>query len=479
MDDKDYLDFFKDEYDLELFEDTPQKTEQQIEKARNDKEKKVYNKLISALSIFLFFGFLLFMWFLSIVDKDKTVSELEKRTLTQRPSFSFSTFFDGTWGHEFENYYSDNFPFRDSFIKVSKKVEGFFTRLSFGDDDSVIVKVKRNSDDFGGEGLTQTTSGKNTDDKKTTKAPETTTKKIKYADEKNAQTSGSILIADKRAMEIFSYYDSGLQKYASIVTSIADSIGSKANVYSLVAPTSIEFYGTKKYRTGSHSQRDAITKLYSYMGKNVKTVDAYSELEQKADDYIYFRTDHHWTVRGAYCAYSAFCDLKGVKPVSLESYADKGRVPGDFLGTLYAQTNSEILAANPDYVEYFMPEGVKGEIFQSSSMESSMEFYVVAKNVNSSNKYLAFIAGDQPLEKITTSNKNGKKIIVLKESYGNAFVPFLCNDYEEVYVLDPRKLTFNLSNFVEKNAITDVLFINYSFGVFNPIYLEGLGQMVY
>ena len=66
---------------------------------------------------------------------------------------------------------------------------------------------------------------------------------------------------------------------------------------------------------------------------------------------------------------------------------------------------------------------------------------------------------------------------MLKESYGNAFVPFLCSNYEEIYVLDPRKMTLNLSDFVTAHSINDVLFINYAFGVFNPTYLAGLGKM--
>lgn len=483
MDDKgfnnvnDLKEFFKDEDELGMFENVHLERDAELERKRNEREKKVYRTLISALSVLLFFGFLIFLLFLSAVDKDKTVSEVEKRQLAKRPDFSFSSFFDGSWGREYEEYYADQFPLRDSFIGVSKKVENFFTKFSFGKDDSVIVKVKKNEDDFGGEGLTQ--AGQDVKEK-TTKQPETTTQdNNKYADEKDAQVSGgSILVADKRAMEIFSYYESGLKKYASIVNSLADSMGGKANVYSLVAPTSIEFYGTKKYRTGSHSQKEAIEKLYSMMNSKVKTVDAYSKLHDSAEEYIYFRTDHHWTARGAYHAYEAFCEVSGATPVLLDSFATQGRIPGDFLGTLYAQTQMPVLAQNPDYVEYFSPDGVSGEVYQSASMESPISFYVVAQQVNSSNKYLAFIAGDQPLEKITTSVKNGRKIIVLKESYGNAFVPFLCSNYEEIYVLDPRKLTFDLSSFVAAHSINDVLLINYAFGIFNPTYLEGLGKMV-
>lgn len=478
---KDSNDFFKDEYNVEMFENPKDIEKNNIERIRNEREKKLYRKIISALSIFLFLGTLLFFLFLSIIDEDQIVSESEKRNLAKRPAFSVSQLFSGKWTTDYENYYSDNFPFRDVFISLSKKIETALTRFSLGEDGSVIVKVEKDENDFAGEKLTVEDKNKQSTTAKPTTAQKTTVlaeNNAEYANEKDAVVTSSILIANKRAMELFSYSDSMLNNYASLINNIAKSVGDNATVYSLVAPTSIEFYGTKQYRTGSHSQRNAIEKLYGMFSKEVQTVDAYSVLAKNTDEYIYFKTDHHWTARGAYCAYTAFCNKKNITPRSLEDYADQGRIPGDFLGTLYAQTKSDALAKNPDYVEFFKPENVEGKIYSSAEMTDPMSFYVVARNVNSSNKYLAFIAGDQPLEKITTQNKNGKKIIVLKESYGNAFVPFLCNDYEEIYVLDPRKLTFNLKDFVVKNSIDDVLLINYAFGMSNPIYTKALGEMV-
>ena len=122
-------DFFKDEYNVEMFENPKDIEKNNIERIRNEKEKRLYRKLISALSIFLFLGILLFFLFLSIIDKDQLVSESEKRTLAQRPEFSASQLFLGKWTTDYENYYSDNFPFRDVFISVSKKLETLLTRF--------------------------------------------------------------------------------------------------------------------------------------------------------------------------------------------------------------------------------------------------------------------------------------------------------------------------------------------------------------
>lgn len=480
-------DFFDDDFDLSMFEDEKGERENElrkealkIEQRKNEKEKSIYSKMISFLSIFLCFGFLIFLFFLSVTDADNMVSQAEKRTLASKPDFSLSEFFSGRWTTEYEDYYSDNFPMRDAFISFSKKIETVFTRFAGSKNNSVIVRIEKNEDDFAGEGVTFK-------DKQTTSENEQTTagnltqknsKNEKYADDKNAKITRSVLIVNDRAMEMFGYTESLLKNYAHMVNSVAGKLGDSAQVYSLVAPTSVEFYGTKEYRTGYHSQYDAINKLYSYMDSSVKTVNAYPELSAHSDDYIYFRTDHHWTARGAYYAYTAFCDLKHIAPRTLETYASHGKIPGDFLGTLYDLTKSDILAKNPDYVEYFCPEGVDGYIYDNAKMENPMSFLVVAKNTAASNKYLAFIAGDQPLEKIVTPNKNGKKIIVLKESYGNAFVPFLCNDYEEIYVVDPRKLTFDLKDFIMANSINDVLLINYAFAIGNTTYTDAVLEMI-
>ena len=96
-------------------------------------------------------------------------------------------------------------------------------------------------------------------------------------------------------------------------------------------------------------------------------------------------------------------------------------------------------------------------------MTDGVTIHAVATKVNSSNKYLCFISGDTLLSRFTTGVKNGKSILVIKESYGNAFVPWLLNHYENVYVCDPRQGTINIPSFVRDNNVDDVLAINYAF----------------
>ena len=207
----------------------------------------------------------------------------------------------------------------------------------------------------------------------------------------------------------------------------------------------------------------AINYMYSAMSGNVKTIDTLPYLAAHNDEYLYFRTDHHWTALGAYYAYEAFCHEKGITPTPLESY-QKLQFDG-FLGTLYSEAKQPTaMKGNPDYVEAFVPMGTnRADVYDSNG--SYVDWYAVvytkADNYTAGNKYLAFIGGDQPLTEIHNPNINdGSSIVVVKESYGNAFVPFLVDSYEYVYVIDYRKWSGDLADFVIDKNIDDVLFLN-------------------
>ncbi len=445
------------------------------ENETNEREKHIYKRIFAIISSFLFVIFFLLFGIISFLDKDAVVSEKENRKLAEKPKFTFSALFDGTYITDFENYYSDTFPLRDSFINLNKKITGVLTQFG-GKDDNVIISI--NKDDGGnGEGVELSTKENKTENKTESKTENKTEKKTRTVKETEGSVKGALLISGKRAMEIFTFVKSTSESYAKLVNKVADSMPENVNVYSLLAPTSVEFYGGRTYCTGVHSQKTAIDTAYKAMNKRVKTVDAYSFLEEAEDEYIYFRTDHHWTARGAYCGYKAFCEASGNTPVDI-NVLETGKIDG-FVGSLYKTSNANVLKDNPDYVEYFKTRvDVDGKVYQSSEMKDGIKFFIVARSVNSSNKYLAFIAGDQPLEKIVTSNKNGKKILVTKESYGNALVPFLCDNYEEVYVVDPRNINFNLPKFMKDNSIENILMINYTFAMSNKRFCDALGEMI-
>ncbi|HPZ00254.1 MAG TPA: DHHW family protein, partial [Clostridiales bacterium] len=288
----------------------------------------------------------------------------------------------------------------------------------------------------------------------------------------------SILIQGTRAMEVFSVAPTSLTKYGQEINQWAEA-NPKIKVYALLAPTSLEFYGPDDYRTENHSALRAMKIVYEQMtAKNITTVETRNPIAKHVDEYIYFRTDHHWTARGAYYAYTAFCKAAGLKATNLKDH-QSGTIQ-DFVGSYYRYTNSATLKENPDYVEYFMPlSQVTGTVWSDAdTSKEGRSVEAINTNITQSNKYLCFIAGDNPVERFVTSNKNGKKIVIIKESYGNAFAPWLMDNYEEVWVLDPRKVDTNLTDFITKNGINEVLFLNYAFAPSNPTYMTAFTKML-
>lgn len=436
-----------------------------------EREKRIYKRIFAILSTLFFVLVLAFFGVMSFLDVDATVSESENRKLKERPEFSWSALFNGSYTQDFENYYSDTFPLRENFMSLSSKITSYLTQFG-GKDDNVIISYDKNDADFVGEGVELTTKEGETE--KETEKKETTTKK---KDEVEGSFKGSILVSGKRAMEIFTGSAKMSKAYAELVNKTAEAMPENVKFYNMLVPTSSEFYSGETYSSGIHSQKNIIESSYSQMGENIAKIDVYSRLEEKIEEYIYFRTDHHWTARGAYLGYLAFCEASDNEPVDI-NVLETGKIE-DFVGSLYKASNAGVLKKNPDYVEYFKTRvDVDAQVYEDDKMENGKKVFVVSRAVNSDNKYLAFIGGDQPLEKIVTSNKNGKKILVIKESYGNALVPFLCDNYEEVYVVDPRKTNFDLALFVKNQSIGEVLMINYAFAMANETYREALLSMI-
>jgi hypothetical protein len=248
----------------------------------------------------------------------------------------------------------------------------------------------------------------------------------------------------------------------------------------MFVPTSIEFNAPSKYKPGDSSQLEAMNLWYSEMAEDVVSVDTWTEMYNHRDEYMYFRTDTHWAQRGAYYAYRAFAKAAGFEPHDLGEYRT-GSTPG-YLGYLYTVTKSSVLHDNPDSVEYFMPiNSSKMTSYQSPEMTNGISYPVVsAPRAN----YYMFIAGDQPLSHIISDTvKNGRILIVTKDSYGNAFVPFLTDHFQEIYVIDQRYFnktgypSLNIVNFAKAHGVTDILCEANAFNAVNGnVYFKTLLQ---
>lgn len=454
-----------------------------------------------------------------LVWPDQAISTQENRALQQRPTFSWNSFINGSFGRDTEKWFADQFPFRDTLIKVNNSVkelmsfsftndqvtliQGPANDLGSGEiliDDEIIETIEAKpletsepspdpSDSTTDESMPDSTeqATENTDsDPIETTAKETTEETTAAPTEPVPPPPGvegevadysAVIVVNNVAMEIYGFSQSKSDHYAELINRLAAKTES-AQVYNLLAPTAIEFYSPEKYHSLSSSQAVAIDNTYSHLSPAVRSVDAYSELAANWQDYIYFRSDHHWTALGAYYGYRAFATAAGFEPLSLDELAH-GSIEGGFLGSLYRYTQSNVLAATPDTVNYYEPPVVvTGMAYQDSTMQNGRSIELIKKSANTKNQYLAFIEGDHPLAHFNTSTKNGRSVIVIKESYGNAFVPYLASHYENIYVADPRSINMDLPAFVQGNNINDIVVINYTFAVSNSKWVDGFSKMI-
>ena len=265
--------------------------------------------------------------------------------------------------------------------------------------------------------------------------------------------------------EMYSYVDSTAKKYADNVNAVADALAGKASVYMLPIPLSSgislpdELYGKDIFA----DQKDAEQKIIGYMNGNVKSVALYDALLAHRTEYVYFRTDHHWTATGAYYAYEQFCKAKGITPTPISSYT-VDEYDG-FLGTFYRDSNQNAtMGANPDKVVAYHPLSTEATLDYGDSENASLtrgKIIYDESTAPASLKYGAFITGDNAYSVINNPDvTDGSSCIVVKESFGNAFVPFLTDHYQTIYVLDYRYWKGSISQFAQDKGVQDVLFVN-------------------
>ena len=195
---------------------------------------------------------------------------------------------------------------------------------------------------------------------------------------------------------------------------------------------------------------------------NVKVIPLYETLMRHRDEYIYYRTDHHWTALGAYYGYRAFCQAKGITPHELSDYW-KEEFPG-FLGSFYRDSDhNETMGDNPDTLIAYHPLTTTARLVFTdfSGQEIPWKIIFDVTDYDADKKYNAFVAGDQPYTIITNPEvTDDSSCVVVKESFGNALVPFLVDHYSTIYMLDYRYWDGNLQSFVKNNGVQDVIFIN-------------------
>lgn len=335
----------------------------------------------------------------SIVYPDRKFSQNENRVLAKKPEFKWSALFDGSFTEDYETYITDQFIWRDSWIGIKTRAELALLKkdingVYFCQDDYLIEKIDK--DEVEEEQLEKNTS-----------------------------------------------------RLEQFITTTKGKLGDK-HVFAMIVPTAFEILSEKlpPFATG-FDQGIYLDRLSLEIGENF--IDLRETLNTHDQEYIFYRTDHHWTTHGAFYAYQQWANAMGIVPMSKKDFEIKV-IADDFLGTIYSKINlkvpsdtMELYDTDQKYIiEYNMDGKRKDSLYEYSHLETK-------------DKYSVYLNGNNPLVEINTENKNGKKLLIIKDSYGHCFAPFAVNHFETTYMVDLRYLSMPMSSFITKYGITDVL----------------------
>ena len=428
-----------------------------------------FNK--TAATIYIAIVAFVFVGFAVVFDTfpRSTYSPLEKRDLATFPEYSIDRLTSGEFTKGVSSWFSDSEPFRDSFLAISMQLKDWM-RVSFSDEQitfhasaDATTESESEADALKGDGMVEGFDNSDISDG---------TAKIANA---------GILIVGKgdkvRALMAFGGSSKGGGCYSRVANKYKETFGSAVNVYCMVIPTAMEYYCPKQAKHVGNRQWPTINNIHSQLRSDVLAVDVYTALGKHADEDIYLRTDHHWAPLGAFYAAKEFARVAKVPFKDLGSYTRK--VVHGYVGSMYAYSKDIAIKKAPEDFVYYEPNGVKYDTYYTPyTIDKNYhvtgigktfkgQFFYHYKDGNGG-AYCTFMGGDTKITKVTTSTHNGRRVLILKDSFGNALPGYLFFSFEEVHVVDTRYFTKNMVEYVRSNKITDILFANNIFNAYNP-----------
>lgn len=411
-----------------------------------------------------------------IIPLRPTQSYGEKRNLAAFPEFSTEALLSGTYFDGITLWFADTFPGRDKWLEVSASVEelhGISDITLYGDavkgDEIPTVTTSETT-----ETTAPPTTAATTVPPETTEPTEPTVKEtvapptepveqwggVDAGDDANI-ILGSVLQIGDSAFNYFGFSQYWSDYYVDCVNTLAEQVepyGTK--VVCALIPSAVGVMVEKEYmeKIECADQEAAIDYMNAGMDSRITAVDMFQNLVEHNDEYIYFRTDHHWTALGAYYCYEDICAALGMEPAPLDSFEVWDQ--GEFEGSLYWSCNQSsklrldnVYAYNPPGDLETWITGNDGGTFQWTVL-TDMSYSDV------SSKYMTFIAGDNPMTEIINHDiPDAPTCVLVKDSFGNCLAPFLTQNFSTVYVMDFREYrAMNLAAFAEIYDVDYVIF---------------------
>lgn len=391
----------------------------------------------------LFALFISVFFLVDVFNSDRAFSEFENTSLAQKPAFSWSSFVDGSFGSKYVKYINEQFLGRDNWISMKAVADMGLGRIeshgvTYGDDHYLMEKLE-------------------------------------IVEDQNYPANAGTNIVKQTSLDrsngmVFSF----LQMYDQPIT-----FSLVPNSYAILedeVPTGFpganqQVYTQQIYQT----LREADDQL--------EIVDFSDALSQHKDEYIYYRTDHHWTTLGAYYAYVAYCEQKGLTPVSVEEL-EENKVE-DFYGTFYSKAKRPSQPADTitwydvDVDEFAFVANLQqdkqlaqlGEVVQEDGLELlRVDGMMDRRKFEVRDKYAAFMWGNSGYVKIKSSHnlnhQEGKtsRLLLFKDSYANSMIPYLTYNYDEIIVVDLRYMAKSTKELMQEEF--DDIFVMYNFSTY-------------
>lgn len=445
------------------------------ESKNNKKHQNFVNNAFALFNIIVIILVLLAGFVYLLFFKRDTVSHEENRNLTEFPKFSVESYLKGEYTEGIANYYDDTVPNRSFFKTVISKyimpLKGVKYGSSGDDGDGVELynTAKDNSQEQPKENPTEskqtTVSGTTGTGTITTTTTAETLPDANVA-AANGELANNILVVNKRGIMLYGGAWGNEIKYSEDVNAYKEALGKDINVYSMVLPTSVSYYLPENYLDLVESEKKDLDSIEEHL-KDVINVDAYTALLKHKQEALYSRTDHHWQPLGAYYASQEFAKVAGVDFADISEY--NKHVLSGYVGTLYGYTKSSTLLENPEPFIYYEPK-TDVEVTQYTSSftnPTETELLLNPDTLDNSSYYLVF-GMDDNIRHVKTQCKNGRTLVIFKDSYGNALLPFLTSSFENIYLCDVRYFDINAKSFIEEVEATDVLFAMCTYSAVGP-----------
>lgn len=358
---------------------------------------KKYQKRIKRMLALLMPLFILLALVINIIVPDKDISFVENRSLQKFPEINKTSFVDGSFENKMSNWFGDQFVGRNGLIHLRYGVLKLMGQKKIND---IYLCGKQLIED--------------------TKLPNKT------------QLSRNL-----NAINAFT------EKHSDVDTSF------------MLIPNAVYVQNKRlPYFSDENDQGKIMDSIYNTLDSSVYSFDARKTLKKHSEEYLYYKSDHHWTSLGAFYTYQAWQKQQGNDDVSLKDY-DQYVVSNNFRGTLangsgsFGIKDDITIFVNKNLSDYYVQEPKqknKGSIYDSSFLKTK-------------DQYSVFLGGNKDIQRIELNNDSKRHLLLFKDSYANSFVQFIMNDYRSITIVDPRYYRDDIEKVMQEDLITDVMYL--------------------